>query len=211
MSAIRNLIAEANSAMAVLQDFQIKDDRLNQQIVELQQRLSGFLQDRAELVPLLEEARGKEKKAQEDLRAFYQQELRMAEAQLRAERRAAVKAAPWPDEQKVAPAPASAPPLPASPAQSPAPASAPGAPKKGGRRPYSPEQKVAAAGRSAQKKATRQRLIAEGNAEAIAEQAKINARVAKMQAGLKVWKAGQKMPELEGSGSEADESLFAFA
>ena len=177
MSAIRNLIAEANSAMAVLQDFQIKDDRLNQQIVELQQRLSGFLQDRAELVPLLEEARGKEMKAQEDLRAFYQQ----------------------------------APPLPASPAQSPAPASAPGAPKKGGRPPYSPEQKAAAKAWSAKKKATRQRLIAEGNAEAIAEQAKIDARVAKMQAGLKVWKAGQKMPELEGSGSEADESLFAFA
>jgi hypothetical protein len=111
MSAIRNLIAEANSAMAVLQDFQIKDDQLNQQIVELQQRLSGLLQDRAELVPLLEEARGKEMKAQEDLRAFYQQ----------------------------------VPPLPASPPASPK-EQVPGAPKKkGGRKPYSPEQKVAAA------------------------------------------------------------------
>jgi hypothetical protein len=172
MSAIRNLIAEANSAMAILQDFQIKDDQLNQQIVELQERLSALLQDRTELVPLLEEARGKEMKAQKDLRAFYQQ----------------------------------APPLPASP-----PASPKEQGKKGGRKPYSPEQKVAAAARSAQKKATRQRLIAEGNAEAIAEQAKIDAQVAKMQAGLKAWKAGQKAHEVEGSGSEADESLFAFA
>ena len=153
MSAIRNLITEANSAMAVLQDFQIKDDQLNQQIVELQQRLSGLLQDRSELVPLLEEARGKETKAQADLRAFYQQ----------------------------------APPLPASPPESPK-EQVPGAPKKkGGRKPYSPEQKVAAAARSAQKKATRQRLIAGPDCpekeKAIAEQAKIDAQVARMQAG----------------------------
>ena len=98
--------------------------------------------------------------------------------------------------------PEEATPLPASPP-------APGAPKKGGRKPYSPEQKVAAAARSAPKKATRQRLIAEGNAEAIAEQAKIDERVAKMQAGLKAWKAGQKMPEQEGSGSELEEVAHA--
>ena len=110
---------------------------------------------------------------------------------------------------RVAVRPEQAPPLPASPAPSPAPASAPGAPKKGGRPAYSPEQKVAAAARSAQKKATRQRLIAEGNAEAIAEQAKIDERVAKMQAGLKAWKAGQKMPEQEGSGSELEEVAHA--
>jgi len=103
---------------------------------------------------------------------------------------------------RVAVRPEQAAPLPASPP-------APGAPKKGGRKPYSPEQKVAAAARSAQKKATRQRLIAEGNAEAIAEQAKIDERVAKMQAGLKAWKAGQKMPEQEGSGSELEEVAHA--
>ena len=180
MSAIRNLIAEANSAMAVLQDFQIKDDQLNQQIVELQQRLSGLLQDRAELVPLLEEARGKEMKAQEDLRAFYQQAL---------------------------------PPLPASPPASPK-EQVPGAPKKkGGRKPYSPEQKAAAKARHAMEKATRQLLIAGPDCaekeKALEKQAKIDAQVAKMQAGLKVWKAGQKMPELEGSESELEEVAHA--
>ena len=149
MSAIRNLIAEANSAMAILQDFQIKDDQLNQQIVELQQRLSGLLQDRSELVPLLEEARGKETKAQADLRAFYQQ----------------------------------APPLPASPVSA--------TKKKGGRQKDTPEKKAAAKARHAMEKAKRLAGVAAGDPEAIAEQAKIDARVAKMQAGLKVWKAGQ--------------------
>jgi hypothetical protein len=149
MSAIRNLIAEANSAMAVLQDFQIKDDQLNQQIVELQQRLSGILQDRAELVPLLEEARGKEMKAQEDLRAFYQQ----------------------------------VPPLPASPPASPK-EQVPGAPKKKGGRPKdSPEKKAEKKLLSAQKKAKRLAGVAAGDPEAIAEQAKIDAQVALMQAG----------------------------
>jgi hypothetical protein len=175
MSAIRNLIAEANSAMAILQDFQIKDDQLNQQIVELQQRLSGLLQDRAELVPLLEEARGKEMKAQADLRAFYQQ----------------------------------APPLPASPPASPKEQGK----KKGGRKPYSPEQKAAAKARHAMEKATRQLLIAGPDCpekeKALEKQAKIDAQVAKMQAGLKVWKAGQKMPELEGSESELEEVAHA--
>ena len=179
MSAIRNLIAEANSAMAILQDFQIKDDQLNQQIVELQQRLSGLLQDRSELVPLLEEARSKETKAQTDLRAFYQQ----------------------------------APPLPASPPESPK-EQVPGAPKKkGGRKPYSPEQKAAAKARHAMEKATRQLLIAGPDCaekeKALEKQAKIDAQVAKMQAGLKVWKAGQKMPEQEGSESELEEGTHA--
>ena len=160
MSAIRNLIAEANSAMAILQDFQIKDDQLNQQIVELQQRLSGLLQDRAELVPLLEEARGKEMKAQADLRAFYQQ----------------------------------VPPLPASPPASPK-EQVPGAlKKKGGRPKDSPEKKAEKKLLSAQKKAEKKLLsaqkkakrlagVAAGDPEAIAEQAKIDAQVALMQAG----------------------------
>ncbi len=112
--------------------------------------------------------------------------------------------------------PEQAPPLPASPAQSPALASAPGAPKKGGRPRHSPEQKVAAAARSAQKKATRQRLIAEGNAEAIAEQAKIDARVAKMQAGKKAKQMKATLPTddmLEEGGvseSELDNGVPAF-
>ena len=167
MSAIRNLIAEANSAMAILQDFQIKDDQLNQQIVELQQRLSGLLQDRSELVPLLEEARGKETKAQADLRAFYQQ----------------------------------APPLPASPPESPK-EQVPGAPKKKGGRPKdSPEKKaekklLSAEKKvlSAQKKAKRLAGVAAGDPEAIAEQAKIDARVAAMKVGrarVAAEKAGQ--------------------
>ena len=117
---------------------------------------------------------------------------------------------------RVAVRPEQAPPLPASPAPSPAPASAPGAPKKGGRPAYSPEQKVAAAARSAQKKATRQRLIAEGNAEAIAEQAKIDARVAKMQAGKKAKQMKATLPtddmleEGEVSESELDNGVPAF-
>jgi len=117
---------------------------------------------------------------------------------------------------RVAVRPEQAPPLPASPAPSPAPASAPGAPKKGGRPAYSPEQKVAAAARSAQKKATRQRLIAEGNAEAIAEQAKIDARVAKMQAGKKAKQMKVTLPtddmleEGEVSESELDNGVPAF-
>ena len=117
---------------------------------------------------------------------------------------------------QVAVKPEEAPPLPASPAQSPAPASAPGAPKKGGRKPYSPEQKVAAAARSAQKKATRQRLIAEGNAEAIAEQAKIDAQVARMQAGRKAKQVKATLPtddlleEGEVSESEQDNGVPAF-
>ena len=117
---------------------------------------------------------------------------------------------------RVAVRPEQAPPLPASPAQSPAPKSAPGAPKKGGRKPYSPEQKVAAAARSAQKKATRQRLIAEGNAEAIAEQAKIDARVARMQAGRKAKQMKATLPtddmleEEEVSESELDNGVPVF-
>jgi hypothetical protein len=117
---------------------------------------------------------------------------------------------------RVAVKPEEAPPLPASPAPSPAPASAPGAPKKGGRKPYSPEQKVAAAARSAQKKATRQRLIAEGNAEAIAEQAKIDAQVARMQAGRKAKQMKATLPtddmleEGEVSESELDNGVPAF-
>jgi len=117
---------------------------------------------------------------------------------------------------RVAVKPEEAPPLPASPAPSPAPASAPGAPKKGGRKPYSPEQKVAAAARSAQKKATRQRLIAEGNAEAIAEQAKIDAQVARMQAGRKAKQVKATLPtddmleEGEVSESELDNGVPAF-
>ena len=117
---------------------------------------------------------------------------------------------------RVAVRPEQAPPLPASPAPSPAPASAPGAPKKGGRKPYSPEQKVAAAARSAQKKATRQRLIAEGNAEAIAEQAEIDKRVAKMQAGKKAKQMKATLPtddmleEGEVSESELDNGVPAF-
>ena len=117
---------------------------------------------------------------------------------------------------RVAVRPEQAPPLPASPAQSPAPKSAPGAPKKGGRKPYSPEQKVAAAARSAQKKATRQRLIAEGNAEAIAEQAKIDAQVARMQAGRKAKQVKATLPtddmleEGEVSESELDNGVPAF-
>jgi hypothetical protein len=108
--------------------------------------------------------------------------------------------------------PEQAPPLPASPAPSPA----PGAPKKGGRKPYSPEQKVAAAARSAQKKATRQRLIAEGNAEAIAEQAKIDAQVARMQAGRKAKQMKAILPtddmleEGEISESELDNGVPVF-
>ena len=118
---------------------------------------------------------------------------------------------------RVAVRPEQAPPLPASPAPSPAPASAPGAPKKKGGRPaHSPEQKVAAAARSAQKKATRQRLIAEGNAEAIAEQAKIDARVAKMQAGKKAKQMKATLPtddmleEGEISESELDNGVPVF-
>ena len=117
---------------------------------------------------------------------------------------------------RVAVRPEQAPPLPASPAQSPAPKSAPGAPKKGGRKPYSPEQKVAAAARSAQKKATRQRLIAEGNAEAIAEQAKIDAQVARMQAGRKAKQMKATLPtddmleEGEISESELDNGVPVF-
>ena len=117
---------------------------------------------------------------------------------------------------RVAVRPEQAPPLPASPAPSPAPKSAPGAPKKGGRPAYSPEQKVAAAARSAQKKATRQRLIAEGNAEAIAEQAKIDARVAKMQAGKKAKQMKATLPtddmleEGEISESELDNGVPVF-
>ena len=118
---------------------------------------------------------------------------------------------------RVAVRPEQAPPLPASPAPSPAPASAPGAPKKkGGRKPYSPEQKVAAAARSAQKKATRQRLIAEGNAEAIAEQAKIDAQVARMQAGKKAQQMKATLPtddileEGEISESELDNGVPVF-
>jgi len=76
-------------------------------------------------------------------------------------------------------------------AQLAAPKSAPGAPKKG-RKPYSPEQKETAAMKSAQKKAARQLLIASGDADAIAEQAKIDARVAKMQAGLAAHRAAKK-------------------
>ena len=73
-------------------------------------------------------------------------------------------------------------------AQSVAPKSA----AKKGRKPYSPEQKETAAMKSAQKKAARQLLIASGDADAIAEQAKIDARVAKMQAGLAAHRAAKK-------------------
>jgi CO dehydrogenase/acetyl-CoA synthase epsilon subunit len=62
-------------------------------------------------------------------------------------------------------------------------------------------------------KATRQLLIAGPDCtekeKALEKQAKIDAQVAKMQAGLKVWKAGQKMPELEGSESELEEVAHA--
>jgi len=129
-------------------------------------------------------------------RQFLQDELKKREHDLiEGRKHAAAANAAWWQFCRVAVRPEQALPLPSSPAPSAATPSAPGAPKKEEKIVLSRQDKAL---RAAHRKAARQLLIAGGDEEAIAQQAKIDARIAKMkatqaqkkQASAVAWSAG---------------------